>query len=312
MWEQATVSRCPNEQARVRRGYRALRGQAPSLHGVPADPYPVGTHDGEKGHAMASSSSCASGRLAIAGEIFGDSLLEQSFKRRLRWPAVLAECLEAIVVALILLAPILSSQGLPQLGASHTVVPMGAVSRPAAVPNSAPVRGPAMPVTPNALFFSLHPVEAVRAQPIGAGNPDPAPPCTGPNCVVGANSFGDPNSSMPPTLFTATTPVRPLAPLSRPHAPVRISQMNLGQLTHRVDPVYPPLAIPSRIQGPVVLAAVIARDGTIENLRVLSGNPMLVGAAVEAVRQWRYRPYVLDGEPVEVETQITVNFVLGK
>jgi periplasmic protein TonB len=61
----------------------------------------------------------------------------------------------------------------------------------------------------------------------------------------------------------------------------------------------------------VVLKAVISRDGTIENLQVLSGHPMLVRAAVDAVRQWRYRPYLLNGEAVEVETQITVNFVLS-
>ena len=55
----------------------------------------------------------------------------------------------------------------------------------------------------------------------------------------------------------------------------------------------------------------ISREGVIENLQVLSGHPMLVQAAVDAVRQWRYRPYVLNGEPVEVETQVTVNFVLS-
>ena len=53
------------------------------------------------------------------------------------------------------------------------------------------------------------------------------------------------------------------------------------------------------------------REGTIENLQVVSGHPLLVRAAIEAVRQWRYRPYVLNGEPVEVETQVTVNFVLS-
>ena len=59
----------------------------------------------------------------------------------------------------------------------------------------------------------------------------------------------------------------------------------------------------------MVLRAVISREGTIENLQVVSGHPMLVQAAIDAVRQWRYRPYVLNGEPVEVETQVTVNFV---
>jgi len=75
--------------------------------------------------------------------------------------------------------------------------------------------------------------------------------------------------------------------------------------------MYPPLAKAARIQGPVRLQAIISKQGTIENLQVLIGHPMLVTAAVQAVRQWRYRPYVLNGEPVEVETEITVNFVLS-
>jgi len=58
----------------------------------------------------------------------------------------------------------------------------------------------------------------------------------------------------------------------------------------------------------MILAATISKSGTIENLKVVSGHPMLINSAVEAVKQWRYKPYVLNGEPVEVETQITVNF----
>ena len=84
-----------------------------------------------------------------------------------------------------------------------------------------------------------------------------------------------------------------------------------GNLVHRVQPEYPPLAVQTRTQGQVVLRAVISREGTIENLQVVSGHPLLVRAAIEAVRQWRYRPYVLNGEAVEVETQVTVNFVLS-
>jgi protein TonB len=77
------------------------------------------------------------------------------------------------------------------------------------------------------------------------------------------------------------------------------------------QPVYPPIARTARVQGAVVLAAVISKQGTIENLRVISGNGMLVGAAMDAVKQWKYKPYLLSGEPVEVETTITVNFTLG-
>jgi protein TonB len=81
-------------------------------------------------------------------------------------------------------------------------------------------------------------------------------------------------------------------------------------VVHRVAPVYPPEAKRARIQGTVVLAAVIGKDGRIKGLNVISGPSMLVDAAVGAVQQWRYRPYVLQGEPVEVDTTITVNFNL--
>ena len=84
-----------------------------------------------------------------------------------------------------------------------------------------------------------------------------------------------------------------------------------GSLIRRVQPSYPALARSARIQGPVVLFAVISKAGTIDNLRVLSGHPLLVPAAIEAVRQWRYHPYILNSEPIEVETQITVNFLLS-
>ena len=104
----------------------------------------------------------------------------------------------------------------------------------------------------------------------------------------------------------APPPVRP----TLAHLPLT-SHMMEGNLIHKVQPDYPPLARQARIQGSVVLQAVISREGTIENLQVLSGHPMLVPSALTAVRQWRYRPYFLNGEPVEVETQVTVNFVLG-
>lgn len=92
---------------------------------------------------------------------------------------------------------------------------------------------------------------------------------------------------------------------------LRISHVSEGDLVHKVLPVYPPLARSARIQGQVVLRAVISKQGIIKDLKLLTGHPMLVPAAIEAVRQWRYRPYVLNNEPVEVETQITVNFSLG-
>jgi len=94
--------------------------------------------------------------------------------------------------------------------------------------------------------------------------------------------------------------------------PPRISAMMEGNLIHRVEPVYPSIARQVGVQGTVVIRAFISRSGMIERTEVVSGNPMLTHAAYDAVRQWKYRPYYLNGEPVEVETQITVNFILNR
>ena len=84
-----------------------------------------------------------------------------------------------------------------------------------------------------------------------------------------------------------------------------------GMLLQKVTPVYPPIAKAARVQGTVVLEAQISKTGSIENLQVISGPAMLQQAAIEAVKQWRYRPYLLNNEPVEVETTVNVIFSLG-
>jgi protein TonB len=97
-----------------------------------------------------------------------------------------------------------------------------------------------------------------------------------------------------------------------PKGPMRISGMVVeGLLIRKTVPVYPPIAKAAHVDGTVVLGAVIARDGSIQNLHVVSGNGMLLQAALDAVRTWRYKPYLLNGEPVEVETTINVIFKLG-
>ena len=93
---------------------------------------------------------------------------------------------------------------------------------------------------------------------------------------------------------------------------IRISQgVTKGLLVHREEPAYPTLARAARVQGDVVLSAVIDVNGQIQNLTLVSGHPMLVPAAIAAVKQWRYKPYLLNGSPVEVETTITVIFSLS-
>jgi protein TonB len=107
-----------------------------------------------------------------------------------------------------------------------------------------------------------------------------------------------------PVLASTTAP----AP-KRTRVPARIAEANL---VYDVAPKYPPDAGRERIEGTVVLMAVIGKDGTVRDVRVESGLPVLAQAAIEAVKQWRYRPYLLNGEPVEIDSQITINFNLSK
>jgi len=85
----------------------------------------------------------------------------------------------------------------------------------------------------------------------------------------------------------------------------------VGLLIQKTQPIYPPIAKAARVSGTVQLQATISKTGSIENLRVVSGPAMLQQAAIDAVRTWRYRPYLLNNEPVEVETTVNVVFTLG-
>jgi len=99
-------------------------------------------------------------------------------------------------------------------------------------------------------------------------------------------------------------------PASLPAPPLRFQGIKPGRLEHRVEPIYPPQARMARVDGPVRLQATVGTDGKVQEVRIISGNPLLVQAAVDAVRQWRYKPYELNNRPVVVETNIVVNFRL--
>lgn len=106
-----------------------------------------------------------------------------------------------------------------------------------------------------------------------------------------------------------------MIPPPRPSSPRIIQQsegVQSGLLVYRVDPRYPQIAISAGISGTVELRAIIGRDGRVRSVEVLSGSALLAPAAVAAVREWRYRPTLLNGEAVEVETHVTVHFVLGQ
>jgi protein TonB len=101
----------------------------------------------------------------------------------------------------------------------------------------------------------------------------------------------------------------------KPATPQRVrvgGNVIAANLIKKVTPNYPPLAKQARISGQVRFTAIIGKDGTIQNLQLITGHPLLVAAAQEAVKQWIYKPTLLNGEPVEVITQIDVNFSLSQ
>jgi protein TonB len=142
---------------------------------------------------------------------------------------------------------------------------------------------------------------------------DEAPPPTmASSGVVGGVPGGIPGGQMGGVIggIISSTPMA-VPKVATPQR-VRVSQgVSQGLLVRRVQPNYPPLARQARISGTVVLRAVISKDGSIENLTLVSGHPMLAPAAIDAVKQWKYKPYLLNGEPVEVDTEVQVNFTLA-
>jgi protein TonB len=135
-----------------------------------------------------------------------------------------------------------------------------------------------------------------------------APPSAG---VAGMEGMGGSGGVMGGVLGSLGTGPAPKIQGAPPKKITVSSGVMAGNRIAGETPQYPAIAKAARIQGTVVLQATISKGGTIENLRVISGPPMLQAAASEAVRSWRYKPYLLNGEPVEVETQVNVVFSLG-
>jgi protein TonB len=114
---------------------------------------------------------------------------------------------------------------------------------------------------------------------------------------------------------SAAPPPPPIKEVPKAATPQRIrvgGNVIQANLTKKITPTYPPLAKQARIQGTVRFTAIIGKDGSIQNLQLISGHPLLVESARQAVTQWQYKPTLLNGEPVEVVTTIDVNFTLSQ
>jgi periplasmic protein TonB len=143
-------------------------------------------------------------------------------------------------------------------------------------------------------------------------DPSPVGDITGPD---GPEIPGVPEGpSIPGVLPSTDSRQGPPPPLTHPHAvaPVRMSEPVIAaKLVHRVEPTYPPLGIQLRREGRVELHAIISTDGSIQSLEVITGDPLFIKSALAAVREWRYQPTILDGQPVEIDTHITVIYTLS-
>ena len=240
--------------------------------------------------------------------MFADSLLDSAWENRSRrgWTTLASFAAQALGVGILLLLPFLYMQGLPDLKLRTLLAPPS--PPPGPPPAHSQTRSNTPPSTSNIMQSRLVvppeiPNQIARIVENSAPATSNSP--TGPWVPGGT---GDGTGSVLNSIANSLPSAMPAAPVAHPP---RISRMMEGNLVHKVQPEYPPMARAARIQGTVVLRAIIGKDGTITNLHVLSGHPMLVKAAMDAVSQWRYRPYYLNGEPVEVETQVTVNFILA-
>jgi len=243
--------------------------------------------------------------------MFSDSLLETSWAHRGRrsWTTVTSFGLQVVVVGLLLLIPLLTTVGLPTNPLVTTPVSWGAP--PPAAPQMRAQHPTVMESNLSNNVIIQPPSIPRDVRILNETEPPPQVSYNDGGGVVGSTGNGGSRDGVLGAIDSSLPHVVPAAPPASVKHEFRTSSMLEGSLIRRVQPVYPPLARSARVQGAVVLMAVIGKDGTMDNLRLVSGHPMLVPAAIAAVSQWRYKPYILNGEAIEVETQITVNFMLG-
>jgi periplasmic protein TonB len=247
--------------------------------------------------------------------MFEDSLLESGGRlksKRQGWTTILSFLLQMMLLGVMILIPLIYTDALPrQQLMTFLVAPPPPPPPPPPPAATAPVK--VIKVQRDIVNGELRTPTKIP-QKVAIIKEDEPPPSTNVAGVVGGVPGGVPGGQMGGVIggIISSTPVAVPKVATPTPTKIRVSQgVAQGNLLHEVKPMYPQIAKAARVSGAVVLQATISKDGSIQNLKVVSGHPMLVQAALDAVKQWRYKPYMLNGEPVEVETQITVNFTLA-
>ena len=250
------------------------------------------------------------------GNRFARCLLEQKneesrqAKRLLRRTVLLAVLIQALVLGLLMLRPLFGASADALMIARLVPLPpwKGAPgSREPERPRPIHLRPHAYDIDSHPLSF--HPPE----RPAEHLDNEAAPEISAAGDAPAGPGFGSPDGLLPNLgLSERSGPVPPVQHReddARPRKPKLVpSELQEAKLISRIEPIYPVLAKEIRLEGTVVIRAIIAKDGTVESVEILSGHPLLVQAARDAIVRWRYRPTLLNGQPVEVETLVIVIF----
>ncbi len=251
--------------------------------------------------------------------MFADVLLETTAPqgRRRSLATLLSLSLQCSLLATLLIMPLIYTETLPN---QHflTLLVAPPPPPPPPPPASAAAASVVQRIQSDFVDGSLRTPSRIPQEIKMIREDEEAPPATSFGGVIGGVPGGIPGGQAGGVIggiISSTSSLMAVPKLAAPIAPkrIRISQGVIkGSLIRRVEPAYPPLAQAARVEGEVVLAAIISKTGEIENLALISGHPMLVPSAMAAVKQWRYRPFLLNGEPVEVDTTITLTFELSR
>lgn len=243
--------------------------------------------------------------------MFDQTFVDTRAQTRRPWTVAASLGLQTILVAIAFLAPLLHVAILQKPDAVPVWLPPQILKR-AAEPETKPVAA-RVPVANRPLFsFARLPTPTVVPKTIAIAADAPA---------IGNTAFGAPTGDSPVFGLASGVTVQPPQPgvaTVKPQppsqtTPIRVSGgVQSAKLVYSPKPSYPPLAKTARVQGMVRIQAIIDRDGAIRNLQVLSGPPLLIEVAKQAVQQWRYQPTTLNGEAVEVITEIDVNFTIAQ
>ena len=241
--------------------------------------------------------------------MFEDSLIESGNKLKTKrlGTTILSFLLQVGLVGILILIPLIYTDALPK-GNLMTFLVAPPPPPPPPPPPAAAVK--VVKIQSEVINGQLRTPTKIPSK-VQMIKEEEAPPDLG-GGVTGGVPGGIPGGSAGGVMGSILSTTNAAIPKVATPQRVRVSSgVSTGLLIKKVTPNYPQLAKQARIQGSVVLQAEISKEGTIQNLQLISGHPMLAPAAIEAVKQWRYKPYLLNGEPVAVETQVVVNFSLS-